>query len=41
MHHTAEVQQRLEEVQELLSHLETASWEEEDWGILLVFRTLS
>ena len=34
MHHTEEVQQRLEEVQGLLAHLETASWEEEDWGIL-------
>src|SRR5919197_57953 len=34
MHHAEEVQQRLEEVQGLLAHLETASWEEEDWGIL-------
>jgi len=34
MPHTEEVQQRLEEVQALLAHLETASWEEEDWGIL-------
>ena len=29
-----EVQQSLEEVQSLLAHLETASWVEEDWGIL-------
>jgi transposase len=29
-----EVQQSLEEVQWLLAHLETASWVEEDWGIL-------
>jgi hypothetical protein len=34
MHHTDEVQQSLEEVQGLLAHLETASWVEEDWGIL-------
>jgi hypothetical protein len=34
MHHTEEVPQRLEEVQGLLAHLETASWEEADWGIL-------
>lgn len=34
MHHAEEVQQRLEEVQGLLAHLETASWEEEDWEIL-------
>ena len=34
MHHTEEVHPRLEEVQGLLAHLETASWEEEDWGIL-------
>jgi len=29
-----EVQQSLEEVQSLLAHLETASWVEEDWGIV-------
>ena len=29
-----EVQQSLEEVQWLLAHLETASWVEEDWGIV-------
>jgi transposase len=34
MNHTDEVQQSLEEVQGLLAHLETASWVEEDWGIL-------
>jgi len=34
MNHTAEVQQSLEEVQALLAHLETASWVEEDWGML-------
>jgi hypothetical protein len=34
MHHTEEVQQSLEEVRGLLAHLETASWVEEDWGIL-------
>jgi transposase len=34
LHHTDEVQQSLEEVQGLLAHLETASWVEEDWGIL-------
>jgi transposase len=34
MNHTNEVQKSLEEVQGLLAHLETASWVEEDWGIL-------
>ena len=29
-----EVQQSLEEVRSLLAHLETASWGEEDWGIV-------
>ena len=29
-----EVQQILEEIQALLAHLETASWVEEDWGML-------
>src|SRR5215510_6735276 len=29
-----EVQQSLDEVQLLLAHLETASWVEEDWGML-------
>ena len=34
MNHTNEAQKSLEEVQGLLAHLETASWMEEDWGIL-------
>jgi len=29
-----EVQQSLDEVKTLLAHLETASWVEEDWGLL-------
>lgn len=34
MSQAQEVQQSLHEVQSLLAHLETASWVEEDWGIL-------
>ena len=34
MPQAGEVQQNLKEVQGLLAHLETASWVEDDWGIL-------
>src|ERR671926_1898227 len=34
MNQPHEVQQSLAEVRSLLAHLETASWVEEDWGIL-------
>ena len=34
MSHVHEVKQSLDEVKTLLAHLETASWVEEDWGLL-------